>query len=354
MRQMLKSHDQMKYGDVARLDIKFHYRKQRRQTVVDSLALSFPSESVILRTKVAQVSNNQLIQQVYPTFTKIPILGASSGIIRLNHFIPYIAPFMGKRFTKRSTYLKLRDLDYFLYIFQRIISDELDNLEFVGPFRKSPLRTYPFSGESPSSVGRSGEKTIDILAADESRRHGKKRDTLQYISSWFNNAHIAQNIQIKTITERNFSVLVKHYDTGELVNLADTGYGCSQILPILVAGYHIPEFSKLIIEQPEIHLHPKAEAEVGTFLYDISKRNIQIFVETHSEHLLLRLQSYVAAKKLAASDINVFYVYSDKGSKICQILPIGEDGYFSKEWPRGFFPERLEEARNIAKLTSQN
>ena len=105
-----------------------------------------------------------------------------------------------------------------------------------------------------------------------------------------------------------------------------------------------------MVEQPELHLHPKAEAEVGSFLFDISRRKVQLIMETHSEHLLMRLQSYVASGELSPEDINVFYIYSEprKRNKLCKQLPLGEDGFFTEDWPKGFFPERLLEAERIA------
>jgi predicted ATPase len=125
---------------------------------------------------------------------------------------------------------------------------------------------------------------------------------------------------------------------------------------VLVGGYHRPPGSILIVEQPEIHLHPKAQAEVGTFLAGVVDRGVQVFAETHSEHLLLRIQSHVAAGDLAADDVNVFSVFSDEETKrkICLRIPVGEDGFFTEEWPRGFFPERLAEARRLSMLAHQH
>ena len=147
--------------------------------------------------------------------------------------------------------------------------------------------------------------------------------------------------------------MVENIDTGEAENLADAGFGCSQILPILVAGLNCEPGSLLIIQQPEIHLHPKAQAELGSFLYMVAKKGVQLIVETHSEQLLLRLQSHIAAGDLGLEDICVYCTDYDQNNnnKILRNLPIGEDGIFTKEWPRGFFPERLEEAKRLAKLS---
>ena len=147
-------------------------------------------------------------------------------------------------------------------------------------------------------------------------------------------------------------MIISHLHSKEKENLADVGFGCSQVLPILVAGYNLKPNNIMLVEQPEIHLHPKAQAELGTFFKDVALNNIQLFIETHSEHLLLRVQAHVASGDLKPEDVKVYYVYSNKdkgGKKDVVELPLTDEGYFSKEWPEGFFPERLEEAKKIAK-----
>jgi predicted ATPase len=339
------------FGDVAKIDLNFHYRKQQRRTVLESTIISSPSDNLIMQTQVTKSSENQLINKINSAFTNIPVGKSSSGLIRLNHFYPNLSydsrSYLSKR--SRKNIERYGDFNFLLNIFQGVLHSELTKLEFIGPFRQSPLRIYPFSGEAPSSVGPQGENTINILASDESRRRGKRKGILKSISSWLSKAQIAESIQIKTINERSFTFLIKNYNTGEIENLADVGYGCSQILPILAAGYNILKGYKMLIEQPELHLHPKAQAEIGTFLYEMYNKDVQLFIETHSEHLLLRLQCYVAAGLIAPEDINVFYIYANDSKKVCKRLPLGADGYFQEDWPEGFFPERLIEAKKIAK-----
>jgi len=338
----------------ARLDITFHYRKLRREIVVNSVELFSPSSDLLLRTRVAKTGNNQLIEQVSPIFSGIKTGVSSLGSIGLAHYIPVLLYYPSRRGYERESYAqKYHELDMKLYNVLRSLSNHLKSTEFIGPFRKKPERLYPFSGEMPSSVGVSGEKAINILIADESRRGRERRNITQKIANWAKRAGIAKGIELLVLTERHFEVRIMHYDTGENENIADVGYGCSQILPILVAGYYLPSESILIVEEPEIHLHPKAQAEVGTFLCEVAKRGIQLFVETHSEHLMLRLQSHVASGALTPKDVNVFYIYPDEqqGKKLYQRIPLGKDGFFVEDWPRGFFPEGLEEAERLAKFS---
>jgi len=341
----------------ARLDVEFHYRKQRREVVINGIEINSPPSQLLLKTRVSLRSNLQLIEYVSPKYPNIRLGRSSSGILVTNHFIPQFSPTFSRRYLfpphRRGTknFDDYMSLEWDLYRISRIISDHLSSLEFIGPFRSRPQRTYFFSGEAPSSVGASGEKCIDILASDQSRRKGKRKNIAQLVSNWLRQSGLAKSIYVFPFTDRHFEIYIDHIHTGEEVNIADAGFGISQILPILVAGYFIPSNSTFIIEEPEIHLHPKAQSEIGTFLYDVSKRDIQIFVETHSEHLLLRLQSHIAAGDLSPNDVNIFYIYSEeKGRrKIYKLIPIGKYGYFKEEWPQGFFPERIKEAENIAK-----
>ena len=342
-----------------RIEVLYHYRKQRREIVINGIEIHSPLDRLLLKTRVSQRGNTQIVEAVSSEFTHIKLGRSSSGTIVTNHFIPHISSSLARPWLFRRTYRSdvrrrresYNELDFELYEVSQLIMNHLSKLEFIGPFRSRPERTYSFSGEAPSSVGASGDKCIDILASDQSRRKGKRKNIAQKVSGWLRQSEIARAIAVLPLTDRHFEIYVSHIHTGEEVNIADAGFGISQILPILVAGYFIPSNSTFIIEEPEIHLHPKAQSEIGTFLQNVSANNVQILVETHSEHLLLRLQRHIASGDLSPQDVNVFYVYSEEKTKgkIKKLIPIGFDGYFAEEWPQGFFPERLIEAEQIAK-----
>lgn len=256
------------------------------------------------------------------------------------HFFPeYRAYEFNLRFDKSR---------YFPFLF----TDTFKNIEFIGPFRLPPQRTYLFSGENPQSVGTHGEKAIDVITMDYLKQKGKgKKYLFNAISNWFKTCEIADDIKIKKISDRHFEIVLASVKSPKGDNLADVGYGCSQILPILAGGYNLADNGIFIVQEPEIHLHPKAQAELGTFFYELSKRGIQSIIETHSEHLLLRLQAHVADKncELTSDDVRIYYVYAEKNKRQIKRLELGDDGFFKDEWPTGFFPERLIEAKKIAK-----
>ncbi|MHC4610100.1 MAG: AAA family ATPase, partial [Planctomycetota bacterium] len=256
---------------VGRVETTFHYRPLRREIVVRSIQLMRPLNRTILRTRVARTrSSGQLVEAVASRYRGVKTEVASSGTIVLDHFIPQVAPPI---LAAGGRYGVVYDrLDDELYDFAWDVRDHLNSVEFIGPFRQSPQRTYVFSGEAPTSVGTHGEKSVDILAADQPKRLGERQGYAERISKWLLESGTAQGIRIFPLTERHYEVKVRHLGSGEEENLADVGFGCSQILPVLVGGYHRPPGSILIVEQPEIHLHPKAQAEVGTFLAGVVDR----------------------------------------------------------------------------------
>jgi hypothetical protein len=140
----------------------------------------------------------------------------------------------------------------------------------------------------------------------------------------------------------------------------DLGYGVSMVLPILVA-LNSSEFDLITMEQPELHIHPRQQAELGDELIAAALRRDepkQLIIETHSEHLILRILRRIretaecetdgwpealreaCQNGVRPEDITVLYVQpGTNGSKVIE-LPVTTDGDFSHPWPGGFFAER--------------
>lgn len=341
---------QMTYG------MKFKYRSQRRETVLDELFLRDVSRGTILSAKYSDTTNSVMLESLGDlSFGKA---SAQTKRPRLwtRHFFTH--PYSIRELQQDDSAPVVEQDEMLVRRVQRYLSSTLENVEFVGPLRAPPARTYLFSGEHPRSVGVTGDKTVDILGADASRRGKGHLAIAKHVSKWMTRAEVAASIVLERLGERHFELKVTHPFTGEAQNIADSGYGCSQVLPVLVAGYNLavrrgPYQQTFVVEQPEIHLHPKAQAELGEFFLDLANRGIMCIIETHSEHLLLRLQSYVADPDvpLAADDLAVYYVYSPDGEhKVAKRLRLDENGIFIDEWPEGFFPERLEEAKRLARM----
>jgi AAA15 family ATPase/GTPase len=124
----------------------------------------------------------------------------------------------------------------------------------------------------------------------------------------------------------------------------DVGIGISQVIPILVSCYGLYD-SLIAVEQPEIHLHPKLQAELGSVFAESIKQpyNNRFILETHSEHIMLRLQKLIREGQLTSEDISVIYVDCDHNGSSCLQLRLDEEGDFIDEWPDGFFEEDFNE-----------
>ena len=99
------------------------------------------------------------------------------------------------------------------------------------------------------------------------------------------------------------------------------------------------------IEQPEVHIHPKLQADLGDLLAETIRDpySHQFLVETHSEHLILRLQRLVRQGNLTPDDVSVIYVSRGVEGSTAKRLHLDENGRFVDDWPGGFFAERLRE-----------
>jgi predicted ATPase len=133
------------------------------------------------------------------------------------------------------------------------------------------------------------------------------------------------------------------------VKLTDVGFGVSQVLPVVVQVFYAQPNSTVLIEQPELHLHPSVQASLADLFIDAIRareksapRRIQLIVESHSEHLLRRLLRRIAEEKLRPDDVAMYFATrTDKGS-IIERLEVDEYGDVLN-WPPDFFGNELED-----------
>jgi predicted ATPase len=115
---------------------------------------------------------------------------------------------------------------------------------------------------------------------------------------------------------------------GPAFNLVDVGYGISQVLPVLVDSLEAPEQGTILLQQPEVHLHPRAQAELGTFLGKLVKQQRKTFVvETHSDYIIDRVRMDIRDKKtLAPDDVSILFFEKTGGAVNIHRIDIDEIG----------------------------
>ena len=141
--------------------------------------------------------------------------------------------------------------------------------------------------------------------------------------------------------QKEYEVRIQKTSSSPPVTLVDMGYGLGQFLPVLVLCYYAPEGSTLILEQPGIHLHPKVQSQLADLLIEVViKRNLQILVESHSEHLLNRLQRRVAEERITADQTALYFCQNDDGVSNIDRLKMDEFGNITN-WPENFFGDEM-------------
>jgi predicted ATPase len=141
----------------------------------------------------------------------------------------------------------------------------------------------------------------------------------------------------------------------DLVSIADVGFGVSQVLPVLVALLVAEPGQMVYLEQPEIHLHPRAQVALAQVLADAANRGVRVVTETHSSLLLLGIQSLVAEGKLSPDKVKLhWFTRRDDGATAVTDADLDEAGAFG-DWPEDFADVDLEtESRYIDAASSRH
>ncbi len=214
---------------------------------------------------------------------------------------------------------------------------------YLGPTRTYPLRSYTWTGVKPTTVGHRGEQAIQMLLAD-------KPETVEAVNRWIRRLGIAKSLLLERVGQgaRIWEALIEQMDGGTTVNLADVGFGVSQVLPVIVALLSAPPGSLVILEHPEIHLHPKVQSELADLIIEVANAGeIQILVESHSEHLLARIQRRIAESSrtdgaLKPEDVRLYFCKQEQGKSKLEPLKMQPSGVITN-WPDDFFGDILEE-----------
>ena len=239
-----------------------------------------------------------------------------------------------------DTRLFYRNAD-FLPKLAHALEERLSGIHYLGPLRASPQREYRWSGASPTDVGRVGEAAVDALIG--SRQNSTDRKLEEQISEAFSEVGLLHKFGIEQIAGNLYQVKVKQSETGPEALITDVGFGVSQILPVLVLCFYAPRGSTIILEQPEIHLHPAAQSALGDVLIAARKRrDVQIIVESHSEHLLRRLQRRIAEEDLPQNDLGVYFCKNNGAESKLTTLELDPYGNI-KNWPEHFFGDEFGE-----------
>ncbi len=239
-----------------------------------------------------------------------------------------------------------------------------ERIRYLGPLRDDPKMIYSIPSLPDSKdVGMKGEYTATVL-----QRFGKEvqvecplppngdfsalgSTTMALIDAvilWLRHMELIDNVMIEDRGKMGVELTLHSTGLTKSLDLTNVGVGVSQIIPILTMCLLAPDDGLVMLEQPELHLHPKVQMILGDFLIGIATRGTQCIVETHSDRLINRVRRRIAED--AADEImhlTRIYFFEKKGIET-QILPVEPNEYgVIQRWPKGFFDEGPDESQRI-------
>ena len=245
------------------------------------------------------------------------------------------------------------------------------SLFYLGPLRTRAERLYSWAGVEPESVGYAGENTVASILAARDRWISLgpmlwRKPFQEIIARKLKEMGLIEEFRVTPISEQRqeYEVGVRTKGSRDWVDLPDVGFGISQVLPVLVQCFYAPPGSIVFMEQPEIHLHPRAQSALADVMIDVinsredgSDRNIQLIIETHSEHFLRRLQRRIAEEKVSQEKVSAYFANVSRAPAKLDALQLDEFGNILN-WPEQFFGDEMgdiaEQARAALKRRKQN
>ena len=223
-------------------------------------------------------------------------------------------------------------------VFSSIISECVYALIHVPGLRGNPERVYPRTATGPDFPGTFEHYVATIIADWQKTKDGR----LKRLEAMLADLGLTGKISAKVVNDAQIELQVGRLpkakqDGDDLVSIADVGFGVSQVLPVLVALLVAKPGQLVYLEQPELHLHPRAQYVLAKILAETAKRGVKLVVETHSALLLLQVQTLVAKGDLDPDLVKLhWFSRSDEdGTTSIESADLDQNGAFG-DWPEDF------------------
>ena len=232
-----------------------------------------------------------------------------------------------------------KDQTYFPKMtFSPFPSDDLILLIHVPGLRGNPERIYERTASGPPFPG-TFEKYVATIIADWMKNEDVRRGHLENMLSQLG---MTREVVVRRVSDAGLEILVGRLTEGasrgqDLVNVADVGFGVSQVLPVLVALLVAERGQLVYLEQPELHLHPRAQYVLAGIMADAAKRGVKVVAETHSALLLLQIRTLLAKGRLDPNLVKLHWFSRDPedGTTSIHTTDLDENGAFG-DWPEDF------------------
>jgi predicted ATPase len=231
------------------------------------------------------------------------------------------------------------------------------NVSYLGPLRQEPQVVYnPAPTTSTAFIGTKGEYTVAVLHAFGSEpvlcpdRTGPARrmPLREAVAYWLHELEVAESLATRSLGRPGLELVLEEREVPRPLDLTSVGVGISQLFPVVVTCLLAPPGSLVLLEQPELHLHPALQQRLGDFLLACAQTGRQLVVETHSEYIVSRLRLRVAESvdDSLLDYIRLVYTERDRGVTSYRSVEPNEYGGIS-DWPDGFFDQTARESQAI-------
>jgi len=358
----------------ARIDLTldFGWQPEKERVILTSLTFEAPTDADFPRTIFRAELRKQNEWQFHSDFFSAedqPRFWPYAEICLQSGFLPLLILAKDTPQDRQSKHVGFTKA--LLRHFRSEIESFLRNIEYMQPVRPNPRRLYVLNDDEQRRWEQQGLggflKLIRMRLSEEESAQ---------VNDWLKKLNFAKSIEPKSFSKSPELAPVTELllDEGEgghdKINLADVGFGNSQALPVIIQSVLAEPDSLLIVEQPELHLHPRAQAELGDMFVEMVRQGAHLLLETHSEHLLLRLRRWTTEQTTGKSvlsndkkflkwgELVTYFIH--RKDRVSSITRIGIDANGDLEnIPEGFedfFSDDLLESIKLTELqlTSEN
>nr|VFJ74601.1 MAG: Predicted ATPase [Candidatus Kentron sp. FW] len=229
------------------------------------------------------------------------------------------------------------------------LARSLLELTYLTAERLGPREVYPLDDpQATTTVGPRGEQAASLLhwggdepVAEKFAIEGETNKTRLYqAGAWMRSFFPGCTLEIRQVPQANAVTLgLRTSNDTELHRPVHAGFGLTQVFPIVVAAVCAHPGDILLIENPEVHLHPAGQARMGQFLADVARAGIQVIVETHSDHVLNGIRRSVKAGRIAPEQVALHFFRSRSEADAQVTSPQLDRSGSLDAWPEGFFDQ---------------
>lgn len=233
----------------------------------------------------------------------------------------------------------------------------IGQVQYLGPLREEPKAANEATTHHLGSVGPRGEDTVAVIRERArspvvvplpNRAAPTSTTLIEALRAWVTHLGLVEDVETENLAALGLALKVKPHGMEDKLPLTSVGVGVSQLLPVLVLCLLSKPGSVILLEQPELHLHPALQQRLADFFIVISKSGRQLIVETHSEYMLSRLRRRIAEdpEDQLLDLAKVVFAERDQTTGLSTFSNIDLTPYGNiTEWPKGFFDQASEDER---------